>query len=83
MARESFNLSKFVNIPVLIVSFARGMFFVYIYMPNTRKILVYPTHENAHLLQYRDKTGTCFAVEEKEIGCPKDAGKISKIPVQS
>lgn len=83
MARESFNLSKFVNIPVLIVSFAIGMFFVYIYMPNTRKILVYPTHENAHLLQYRDKTGTCFAVEEKEIGCPKDAGKISKIPVQS
>lgn len=83
MARESFNLSKFVNIPVLIVSFAIGMFFVYIYMPNTRKILVYPTHENAHLLQYRDKTGTCFAVGEKEIGCPKDAGKISKIPVQS
>ena len=52
-------------------------------MPDTRKILVYPTHENAKLLQYRDKTGTCFAVEEKEVGCPKDAGQISKIPVQS
>ena len=83
MVRGSFNLSRFVNVSVFIASFAVGMFFVYIYMPDTRKILVYPTHENAKLLQYRDKTGTCFAVEEKEVGCPKDAGQISKIPVQS
>ncbi len=83
MARESFNLSRFVHVPVLIASFAVGMFFVYIYMPDTRKILVYPTHENAKLLQYRDKTGTCFEVKEQEIDCPKDDSKISKIPAQS
>lgn len=83
MARESFNLSKFVNVPVFIASFAVGMFFVYIYMPDTRKIIVYPTHENAHLLQYRDKTGTCFEVKEQEVDCPKDYSKISTVPIQS
>lgn len=77
------NLSKFINVPVFIVSFAIGMFFVYIYMPDTRKILVYPTHDNAHLLQYRDKTGTCFSIQEQETNCPKDTSQISKVPAQS
>ena len=52
-------------------------------MPDTRKILVYPTPENIDLLQYRDKTGSCFHFKQNEVTCPNNPSKISKIPVQS
>jgi hypothetical protein len=44
---------------------------------------VYPTHENIHLIQYRDKTNHCFSVTEKEVKCPANPNEISKIPSQS
>ena len=61
------NLFKYINIPVFIISLALGVFFVYVTTSNNRKIIVYPTHENAHLLQYRDKTNNCFTVTETRI----------------
>lgn len=74
---------KYINVPLLIVSFAIGMFFVYMTTSADRRIIVYPTHENYHLLQYRDKTGTCFSIQEKEVTCPTNPSLISKIPAQS
>ena len=77
------NLFKFVNIPVFIISLAFGIFAVYITIPKTRKILIYPTTENVNLIQYRDKTNTCFSVQQTEVKCPANANEISKIPAQS
>jgi hypothetical protein len=77
------NLFKYINIPVFIVSLALGIFSVYITTSVKRTIIVYPTHENAHLLQYRDATQNCFSIIEKEVSCPSDPNKISKIPAQS
>ena len=77
------NLFKFINIPVFIISLAFGIFAVYITIPKNRTILVYPTHENASLIQYRDKTNTCFSVQETKVNCPENANEISKLPVQS
>ena len=76
------NLLKYINIPVFIVSLALGIMAVYITAPPTRQILVYPTHENSGLIQYRDKTKTCFSVEEQAVKCPANPYKISKIPIQ-
>ena len=56
---------------------------VYITMPDMRKIYVYPTPENIDILQYRDKTNSCFGFKQKEVSCPSNEGDISKIPVQS
>lgn len=76
------NLFKFINIPVFIISLAIGIFFVYITSSNNRRIIVYPTHENAHLLHYKDKANNCFAVTETEVKCPTNPNQISKIPAQ-
>lgn len=76
-------LLKFINVPVFIISFAIGVFFVYVFMPETRTILVYPTPENVSLLQYQDATGACFHLREQEVECPKSESDISKIPAQS
>lgn len=77
------NLFKYINIPVFLISLAFGLFAVYITMPDTRKIYVYPTPENVALLQYKDKTDTCFSFKQTEVTCPKNENDISKVPVQS
>jgi hypothetical protein len=76
-------LSKYINIPVFIISFAIGILFVYLFADKNHTILVYPTHENYKLLQYRDKVGNCYSIEETEVKCPTDPNSISKIPAQS
>ena len=77
------NLFKYINIPVFLISLAFGLFAVYITMPDTRKIYVYPTPENVSLLQYKDKTDTCFSFKQTEVTCPTNENDISKVPAQS
>jgi hypothetical protein len=74
---------KYINIPVFIISLVLGMIAVYMTVPDTRMVYVYPTPENIDMLQYRDKTDTCFSFVQTEVKCPKDPKDISKIPVQS
>jgi hypothetical protein len=77
------NLTKFINIPVFLMSLAIGIFVVYVSLGDTRKIYVYPTPENVELMQYRDKTNTCFGYTQQEVECPKDPSLITKIPSQA
>ena len=77
------SLSKFVNIPVFLISLAIGLFIVYIFVPTTRKIYVYPTPENIDSIQYKDATGACFSPVQTKTSCPKDQSMISKIPAQT
>ena len=74
---------KYINFPVFIFSLIFGIFAVYMTMPDERKIYVYPTPDNIALLQYRDKTGTCFSFKETAVTCPMLDSQIAKIPVQS
>ena len=76
------SISKYINIPLFIVSLAFGLFAVYITLPDTRKIYVYPTPENVDILQYKDKTDTCFSFKQAEVTCPSSNSEITKIPVQ-
>jgi hypothetical protein len=74
---------KYINFPIFICSLLFGIFAVYIMMPDERKIYVYPTPDNIGLLQYRDKTGTCFSFKEMDVQCPMLESQIAKIPMQS
>ena len=77
------NILKYINLYVFIISLAFGIFAVYITTPEKRKIVVYPTHENAGILQYKDKTNSCFSVIETEVKCPANDKDIAKVPVQA
>lgn len=77
------NLLQYINIPVFIISFLFGLIAIYIYSKDKRKIYVYPTPENIDVVQYSDKSGTCFRFEQKEVSCPTDESKISKLPIQT
>jgi hypothetical protein len=76
------GLFQYIKLNVFIVSLAFGLFAVYITMPDTRKIYVYPTPENIDVLQYKDKTDTCFKFKQNEVACPKTDAEITKIPLQ-
>lgn len=77
------NLFKYVRLDIFLLSLALGLFAVYITMPDTRKIYVYPTPENVGVLQYKDKTDTCFTYKQTEVTCPTNESEISKVPMQS
>jgi hypothetical protein len=77
------GLFKYLNFPAFIISLIVGFFIVYITMPDSRIIYVYPTPENVSLLQYKDKTDTCFSLEQTEVKCPMDTKNIIDIPIQT
>ena len=80
---KNMNIMKYINVPIFIISLAIGLFIVYITMPDMRKIYVFPTPENIDILQYRDKTKSCFQFNQKEVTCPSNEFEISKIPIQT
>ena len=76
------SIFKFINMYVFLISLAVGLFFVYIFDAENKKIMVYPTQENAEMLQYRDKAGNCFSVKQEHLVCPANKSEISQIPMQ-
>ena len=77
-----FSLTKYISIPVFIISFAIGIFIVYTTLGDMRTIYIYPSPENADLMIYRDKASQCFAFEQKLVTCPANPMEIAKIPTQ-
>ena len=77
------GIFKYINMPVFIASLAFGIFAVYVTIPETRTIYVYPTPDNVRKLQYRDKSKTCFSIVQEEVECPTNPNEISVVPPQS
>lgn len=75
-------MTKYINLKVFLVAFLFGLFIVHVLMPDTKTVYVYPTPENADIIQYRDKAENCFAVKQKEVECPAEQGRIFGIPMQ-
>jgi hypothetical protein len=75
--------TKYIDFKIFLFSLVFGLFAVYMTAPTMRKIYVYPSPENINLLQYKDKTDTCFSFQQKEMKCPSDSSKISIIPMQA
>jgi hypothetical protein len=71
-----------ISFTTFFISFAIGMFFVYIYGSDMKKVYVYPSPENVNQIIYQDKADNCFSFEASEVKCPTDISKIKIIPVQ-
>ena len=72
----------YISLPYFLVSFAIGLFFVYVLGPERKTIFVYPTPENTDKVLFKDKANNCFSFETEEVECPKDMSLISRIPFQ-
>jgi len=73
----------YISFPIFIISFAIGLFFVYILGPEKKIIYIYPSPENINKILFKDKANNCFSFKEQEVQCPQDEGLISQIPIQA
>jgi len=72
---------KYIDVPTFIISFAIGMFFVYIMGTKKRVIFIYPTPDNINDINYKDSTGNCYSFKAENVDCPTD-DKIENYNVQ-
>lgn len=73
---------NYISIPIFLISFAIGLFFIYILGPEIKTIYIYPSPENVDKILFKDKAENCFYFEPQNVDCPKDESLISKIPIQ-
>jgi hypothetical protein len=56
--------------PIFFISFAVGMFLVYVFGEDLKKVYVYPTPDNVDNILFKDKTGKCVKYSMVETSCP-------------
>ena len=71
-----------ISLPIFLVSLAIGLFFVYIWGPETKVIYIYPSPENVDKVLFKDNADNCFYFKQMEVKCPSESSLISKIPIQ-
>lgn len=70
---------KIINFRVFILSFLIGVLGIYLSSHESQKVTVYPTNDNRHLFQFRDKVDNCFQLKQNIVKCSNDS---EEIPVQ-
>ena len=71
----------YISLKIFLISFAIGMFFVYLSNPPPKIIYIYPTPENSGKIKYKDEASNCFNFSSVEVPC-KEARGIKTIPIQ-
>jgi len=73
---------NYISVPVFLISFAVGLFFVYILGPEEKKVFLYPNPQTILSTLFKDKADQCFQYEAQKVACPADNSLIKKIPMQ-
>lgn len=75
-------LLNYIRFPIFFISFAVGLFFIYVLGPRMKHIYIYPSPENIDTFLVQDKADNCFRFGMEEIKCPSDGSKIFTAPIQ-
>ena len=77
-----YMLSNYISLPIFLISFAIGLFCVYIIGPESKPIYIYPSPANYMKTQYKDTVKQCFEFKPIEIKCPINPYSIKTVPIQ-
>lgn len=72
---------KNIKLSVFLISFAIGLFFVYILTPPPNVVLKFPSPYNAGKITYRDKSDACYVYKAEQVSCPTDKALIKPQPL--
>ena len=75
-------LTDYISLPIFLISFAIGLFCVYVIGPETKTIYVYPSPQNYMKTQYKDNNNQCFEFTPIETKCPINPLSIKTVPIQ-
>jgi hypothetical protein len=75
-------ISKYVSLPVFLVSLALGILCSYFWGEDLKVVYVYPTPENVNIVQYKDKSDSCYSYKPKQVRCPSDKALITQPKIQ-
>jgi len=75
-------LSHYISLPIFLISFAIGLFCVYIIGPESKPIYVYPSPQNYMKTQYKDCSNQCFEFIPIENKCPINPLSVKIVPIQ-
>jgi hypothetical protein len=75
-------LSKYISLPVFLISFSLGLFFVYVIGPESKTIYIYPSPQNYMKTQYKDNANQCFQFKLTETKCPLNPFSVKTVPIQ-
>ena len=73
---------KYINFRIFFITFAIGLFYIYINDDYKKMIVIHPTPDNIGKYQYKDKSDNCFSYQMKEVKCPSE-NLIHNIQVQT
>lgn len=76
-------LLDYISLPVFLISFALGLFFVYILGSEQKVVYVYPTPQNYTSILYKDNANQCFQYAARETKCPLNPLEIKTVPAQA
>lgn len=74
---------NYISLPAFLISFAIGLFFIYILGPEMKSVMIYPSPENVNKILFQDNAENCFSFQQKEVECPNDSSLLSSIPIQN
>ena len=77
------GLLNYISLPVFLISFAVGIFFVYVLGPELKTVFIYPSPENVEKVLFKDNADNCFYFKPVEVVCPKDKSLINALPIQA
>lgn len=75
------NIFKSINPIYFIISFAIGLFLVYVFNPPPNVVVKFPSPYNAGKIVYRDKNDTCYVYKASSVSCPLDKSIVKPQPI--
>ena len=76
-------ISNYISLPIFLISFALGLFCIYVVGPEIKTVYIYPSPENVDKVLFKDKADNCFYFDQLEVKCPANGSLISAIPIQT
>lgn len=73
---------SYISLPAFLISFAIGIFFIYIWGADQKIVYIYPCADTVNNVLFKNSANKCYELQETEVKCPSNKEGIFTPPVQ-